>query len=332
MLNKIFYNFLIKNIHLKIISLILAFVVFLSVHVYSNKNVLQSIDIGISLSIPSDMMVVNRPPAKISVLVKGSLSDIKKIMKKNISIPIKLEKSETIVIKDTNLPEMAGLKIIGIMPQSIDFIIEKIKTKKVPIQFNTINELPAGYKYEVKPHLTQKTVVVEGPESSINLLEKVYSQPLDQSKILGSESKILKLKLESPLLKFKNQREVSVNYKIIEEYITKEINNVKIKLLNCDLNKEGITALKKEVKLVVKMPYSLKDKYHNNDFFVYADLKDCSEYEYLTQIKLLTEVPHPKIIPQYISPDTIILKRDKKNINKHSKHKQSETNIKKEKK
>ena len=94
MLIKTIYNLIIKNLHLKIISIILAFIVFLAVHIYNNKEVIQSLDIDLSLSLPKNSMVVNKIPRKISILVKGSLSEIKKIKKENISLPIHLKESK----------------------------------------------------------------------------------------------------------------------------------------------------------------------------------------------------------------------------------------------
>jgi hypothetical protein len=309
MLIKTIYNLLIKNLHLKIISIVLAFVVFLAVHIYNNKEVIQSLDINLSLSLPENNMVVNKIPGKVAILLKGPLSEIKKIKKENISLPIHLKKSKTIILNEYNIPEFKNIKVIQIIPKTIDIVIEEVAEKKVPIQFNVINEVPAGYKYKMKPKLNKKFVTVIGPKSSVDLLNKVYSEPLNQATIIGSESKILKLKLESSLLRFKNTREVSVSYKIVEEFITKEMENLKIKFLNCDLEKKGIKALKSKVKLVVKMPYSLKNKFNDSDFFVYADLNNCSNFEYLTPIKLSIAVPHKKISVKYIIPDTVILKK-----------------------
>jgi YbbR domain-containing protein len=313
MLIKTIYNLLIKNLHLKIISIILAFIVFLSVKVYNNKEVIQNIDVNLSLSIPNNNILVNIVPAKVSIVVKGSLSEIKRIKEKNISLPIKIQQSKTIILTDYNIPELKDMEIIQVLPKTIDFVIEKIASKEIPIQFNTINELPAGYKYQKKPVLNKKTVIVEGPKSSIDLLDKVYTEPLNQSIIVGSESKILKLKLENSLLKFKETREVSISYSIIEEYITVEFQHIKVEFLNCNLEKNDIKPLKDEVKLTIKMPYSLKDKYSKNDFFISANLKNCENFESLTPIKLTSSLPHQKISLKYISPDTIILKKLVKN-------------------
>lgn len=318
MLIKTFYNLIIKNLHLKIISIILAFIVFLAVHIYNNKEVIQSLDIDLSLSLPKNSIVVNKIPRKVSILVKGSLSEIKKIKKENISLPIHLKESKTIILNEYNISEFKNIDMIQIIPKTIDIVIEKVVEKKVPIQFNIINEIPAGYKYKEKPKLNKKFVTVIGPKSSIDLLNKVYSEPLNQANIIGSESKILKLKLESSLLRFKDIREVSVSYKAVEEFITKEMKNLKIKFLNCDLEKNGIVALKNKVKLVVKMPYSLKNKFADDDFFIYADLKNCSNFEYLTSIKLSIAVPHKKISTKYIIPDTVILKKLHKKENIHN--------------
>jgi len=317
MLIKTIYNLLIKNLHLKIISVILAFIVFLAVHINNNKEVIQSLDIDLSLSLPKNNMIVNKIPRKVSVVLKASLTEIKRIKKENIVLPIKLKKSQTIILNEYNIPELKDVSVIQILPKTIDFVIEKIVEKEVPIQFNTVNELPAGYRYKKKPRLNDKFVTVIGPKSSIDLLKKVYTEPLNQAEIIGSESKILKLKLESSLLRFKNKRETSVSYEIIEEYTTKEMKEIKVKFLNCELDKNNIKPLKDTVKLVVKMPYSLKDKFPQNDFFVYADLKDCSKFEYLTSIKLSVAVPHKKILVKYIIPDTIILKKlHKKDLKK----------------
>ncbi len=309
MLIKTVYNLLIKNLHLKIISVVLAFIVFLAVHMYNNKEVIQSLDINLSLSLPENSMVVNKIPRKVAILVKGPLSEIKKIKKENISLPVHLEESKTIILNEYNISEFKNINIIQIIPKTIDIVIEEVAEKKVPIQFNIINEVPAGYKYKKKPELNKKFVTVIGPKSSVDLLKKVYSEPLNQATIIGSESKILKLKLESSLLRFKNTREVSVSYQLVEEFITKEMKNLNIKFLNCDLEKNGIKALKSKVKLVVRMPYSLKNKFNDSDFFVYADLKNCSKFEYLTSVKLSIAVPHKKITTKYIIPDTVILKK-----------------------
>jgi len=302
-------NLIIKNLHLKIISFILASIVFLAVHSYNNNEVIQNIDVHISLSIPQNYMIINKIPGKVSFLVKGSVSEIEELKKQNINLNIKIKGSKTILLSDYTVPKLEKMKIIQIIPKTLDIVIEKVMEKKVPIQFNVINELPAGYKYEKKPSLNKKYVTVIGPQSSVELLKKVYSEPLNQASIIGSESKILKLKLESPLIKFKDMREVSVSYKITEEYITKEMKELNINFLNCEMDKYNIIPLKDKVKLIVNMPYSLKNKFQPVDFLVYADLRNCEKFEYLTSIKLSVALPHKKITVKYLIPDTVILKK-----------------------
>jgi len=314
MVIKTVFNLLTKNLFLKILSLGIAFVIFLGVHLTNSKEVIQNLELDVSYSIPENYMIVNKVSRKISVVVKGSLKKIEQLKKENGSIPLVIDKSKTIFLNDKNMSELKGLNIVEIIPKSIDVVIEEIVSKDVPIQFNTINELPAGYNYELKPKLSKKFVSVTGPRSSIDLLEKVYSEPLNQSKIIGSESKLLKLKLENSNLKLKNDREISVSYKLVEEYVDKEIKDIDVKFLNCDLEKQKIQPLKNKVTILVKLPYSLKDKFSKKHYFIYADLKKCNEFKRLTEIKLSPATPHRKILIKYISPDTIILKKETKKI------------------
>ena len=313
MVIKTVFNLLTKNLFLKILSLCIAFVIFLGVQLTNSKEVIQNLELDISYSIPENHMIVNKVTRKVSVVVKGSLKKIEQLKKERPSLPLVVDKSKTIFINDSKMSELKGLNIVEIIPKNIDVVIEEIISKEVAIQFNIINELPAGYKYEAKPKLNKKLATIIGPKSSVDLLEKVYSEPLNQSSIIGSESKLLKLKLENSNLRFKNDREISVSYKIVEEYINKEIKDIDVKFLNCDLDKHKIKPLKNKVTILVKLPYSLKDKFSKKHYFIYADLKRCSEFKRLTEIKLSPATPHRKILIKYISPDTIILKKDIKN-------------------
>ncbi|MBN2694318.1 hypothetical protein JXR93_06615 [bacterium] len=300
----------IKNFGLKIFSVIFAFLIFLMVQISQSKEVIESVKIKLSLSIPENYILGNDIPEEISLLVKGPKKNIRDFEKKRSSIFFDVENSKIITIQKDNFGELDRIEIIKIIPESINVSIEKRIDKIVPITLNTINDLPEGVQYQKKPTIKPEQVTITGPQSYVSLIESVYTEPFNQKNISESgDSTILKLKKESSFISFKDIQAIKVSYKIEETTPKKEFENIEIEFLNCNLEKTLLIPLKRSINIIAKAPYSTINKISAKDFKAYADLKDCDKIKHSKNYDISVTVTSDLVKIEHIIPDSVIINK-----------------------
>lgn len=302
----------IKNFGLKIFSVIFAFLIFLMVQISQSKEVIESVKVKISLSIPENYILGNDIPEDISLLVKGPKKNIQNFEKKNSSIYFDVENSKVINIQKDKFSELDIIEIIKIIPESINVSIEKRVEKTVLILLNTINDLPEGVQYSKKPTVKPEVITITGPQSYVSLIESIYTEPFNQKNIENSESTIVKLKKESSLISFKDAQVAKISYKTEEITLKKEFENIEIEFLNCNLEKSSITPLKRSINIIAKAPYSTMNKISAKNFKAYVDLKDCDKIKTSKNYDISATVTSDLVNIEYIIPDSVII--NKKNI------------------
>src|SRR6516162_5772708 len=154
------------NWHLKIVSLILATMLWMAV---ANQA---SSEIGLEVpleyrNIPPQLEITGDMTNTVQVRLRGSSNVIKDITARDVSTTIDLAKmlgGEKIVpLSPQNVQAPFGAEVIRVNPSSVRFNLERTVTKTVSVAPTINGQPPDGY--EAKVSVNPATMDVEGPES-----------------------------------------------------------------------------------------------------------------------------------------------------------------------
>lgn len=173
-----------KNITIKILSVVLAFVLWL--YVMGEKNPEITVDIG---NIPVNIVNVNTLEKKgltlidnknytVTVKVRGRRSDIMGIRSSDIQVQADLSRVTTkgtnvIPVEISSIPK--NITFVSANPSEIKIDIDNIAKVQMPVSVKVSGNVADGYA--MKPAIsTPGEVVISGPESKINLVKNVIAQ------------------------------------------------------------------------------------------------------------------------------------------------------------
>ncbi|MCX7973437.1 MAG: CdaR family protein [Candidatus Aminicenantes bacterium] len=178
-------NLLVRNWELKIFSLILAFILWITLvpeeKTFSIKTIPASLE---TYNLPSEFEIVEKPPATVDVTIKAPNRIIGQITSNNVFVKLNLEKASLLQEEYPINPSMvslpAGAEVVSISPNKVRIKLEKSQEVTLEVSPTLVGVLNQRYqltKIEVFP--TQ--VIVRGPESRVKAKDKVRTSPIDIS-------------------------------------------------------------------------------------------------------------------------------------------------------
>src|ERR1700686_3226424 len=129
-------NWFTHNWHLKIVSLILAIMLWMAI---ANQA---SSEIGLEVpleyrNIPSQLEITGDMTSTVQVRLRGSPNIIKDITAKDVSTTVDLSKMRTgdkiVALSPQNVQAPFGAEVIRVNPSSVRFNLERTMTKIVPV-------------------------------------------------------------------------------------------------------------------------------------------------------------------------------------------------------
>jgi len=178
------YKLITTNIWLKLISLMLA--VILWFFVVSKGRAVIVLDIPIEFrNVPVNLEVADTPGA-ISVSIEGHERLLKRLKQEDIRIVIDLSNFKkgktlyTLHADDIKLPNT--LTVTKISPQTIKFTLEKMGKKWVPVKPIIVGSPAEGYSVK-KVEVFPRVVEIKGPENIIAKIYAVKTEPIDVTEI-----------------------------------------------------------------------------------------------------------------------------------------------------
>jgi YbbR domain-containing protein len=211
-------NLFLKNWGLKLFSLLLALVLWLTLipeeKTFSEKTLAISLE---PHNIPAAMELVKKPPATIDVVIRAPNRIIDQITSTNVVAKLDLEKA-TVIQKEYPLYETmisvpSGAEVIKVSPNKVNLKLEKTREVMLDIVPNIIGKLAAGLKIE-KIEVSPPSVKVIGAESKIRDRDKVRTSPIDISDLTETTEFQADLILPNPDLRLASSP-TNVKIKII---------------------------------------------------------------------------------------------------------------------
>ncbi len=159
-------------------------------------------------------------------------------------------------LEDADLGAPRGVEIVGIDPAQILIVVEEKVEKEVIVAAVTSGEPAPGFQV-VGRRTEPETVVVAGPKSLVDGLERVITSNVD---ITGRRRPFLQavtLIPEDPLIELPQRRTVQLSIDIVEQTVNEQFDGVRVVVINNDLR---VTVNPQELSVVISAPPSVLDQ------------------------------------------------------------------------
>lgn len=208
----------------------------------------------------------------------------------------KSEKFATSIVDD----EDNDVRGVNKEPNIVDISIPVYRTVSLPIELQTINELPENFSI-TDINITPSTIMVKGNNNVANLL-KLDTQTIDINSLMNKSALEVELILPQGVQLLNPDEKVTIIYNI-EETITKEFTYPvsDLNILNLDneleIEEDDLGSL---IRVTLKGFKSVLEPLLNEDLDISIDLADLKEGNHKVEIKLveIQGITVEEIIPQ----------------------------------
>jgi hypothetical protein len=310
--NKSKNNPVFNNIGKKILAVVIAIALWLVANLQHDveKNVV--IDINYA-NLPPGLVVVNNPPEKLNLRVRGPRSQLSSISSSNMLFTVDLSNAESgmsrFEITTDQIVPPRDVQVTGLSPAEIRIETDTLAEKSVKVE-PSIGPPDEGYEIVGTPEVTPSTARIEGPK---NLLSKINSITTDPVSVKGEKAKF---SIEAPLrtpystVNILGKNTVKVTIDLKERTLEKEFNNLNISYINFDefeFEPNGNIS----TELAFEGPFSIINNLSSNDIELYVDGSNINKSTQSKKHTLKVGVNYPhkdilKLTKQY--PKTIDIK------------------------
>lgn len=222
---KLIRNLFLRNWELKLLSVLIAFVVWLSLipeeKTFSEKTLTIPLE---THNIPADMELVEKPDATVDVTIRAPNRMINEISAANVFAKLNLSRASIMQqeypLNETMISIPTGAEVVRISPTMVRLKLERTTELSLDVVPNIIGQAKEGYgiaKIEVQP----PRVLVKGPESKFGPKDRVSTSPVDISELTASTEVEADLILPKPDLRLASPR-AKVRVRIFIEQISPE--------------------------------------------------------------------------------------------------------------
>ena len=189
-----------KNLHLKVLSVILAiFLWFFISRGQGGETMEISLGVPVELhNLPPEMEVIRGPVERVDVRLSGPRRVVSRVSQMGINIPLDLmgaaegETTFELFTSDLKVPER--ITVTRVSPSSVTVLLERTVKKEVSVALPVEGVPAVGYR-ALEPVITPKTIEIKGPRTQLagisTLKTAVVSVEGAAEDVLGETSVIL---------------------------------------------------------------------------------------------------------------------------------------------
>jgi YbbR domain-containing protein len=207
---KLIRNFFLRNWELKLLSVLIAFFVWLSLipeeKTFSEKTLTIPLE---THNIPADMELVEKPDPTVDVTIRAPNRMINEISAVNVFAKLNLSRASIMQqeypLNETMISLPTGAEVVRIFPTMVRLKLERTREVSLDVVPNIIGQAKEGYgvaKIEVLP----PRVLVKGPESKFGQKDRVSTSPVDITELTSSTEVEADLILSKPELRLASPR------------------------------------------------------------------------------------------------------------------------------
>jgi YbbR domain-containing protein len=176
-------NLFVRNWGLKVLSLVLAFVLWLALipeeRTFSEKTVTIPLE---TLNTPAGMELAQKPESSVDVTIRAPNSIIDQISPSNVFAKLDLGRAsvyqQEYPLNLTMISIPPGASVLRISPNKVRLKLELTKQIPLEVSATVVGEVKEGYRI-TKIEVSPARVVVKGPESKVREKDRVTTTPID---------------------------------------------------------------------------------------------------------------------------------------------------------
>lgn len=299
MLNSVLNKYLV-NASLKLVSLIIAIVLWFVV--LGSRNVEVTKEIGVEIITPADLVVANEVPDKVAFRLSGPKAFLRNILNRRedpIRVNLSTAKPGLVTYRffSDNIQVPIGVKVLSINPTAIIVKLEYVKRKEVPVKLVTTGEPPPGYKL-TRLEVVNPTVRIRGAESRVDQVVEAPTAPINVAQLKESGEREVAVdinKLPGVLLDGELPK---VQFEVVQAAANFKIRNADIKVLT----NRNFTVQPKEVVMYVRCSPEELQQLDRSKVYAVADLKNkgAGAYEPALSVQLPSNIKLIKVLPSKV--------------------------------
>jgi len=273
-LNHILRRVFLQNLHMKLVALLLTLALYLWVSV--DREVERTRYVPVRYSVPDQMVLVNDPPSKAGVTIRGKWSDLSQLDSSQLDlIRVTIDAGMGTRGQISLSPDMVdlppGLRAVNVEPGSIPFRLEERRSKVLPIHAKLLGEPPDGYRVE-SVSVTPQKITVSGPEQSLVQLSTISTEPIGIQERTQSFSTRAFLRVDDPLVEYRLDKPAQVSVTIVTQQVERTFPDIEVEVLNAD-NALVKTVKPATVALTLRGAKSIMDALDPEQLLASVDLK-----------------------------------------------------------
>jgi YbbR domain-containing protein len=219
-----------RNILLKVVSLIIAFLLWGFLMLEKKSEVALSIPVRVE-NIPQGTVVTSPPPSDVRVVVRGRRTQLSAMSDRILPYVIDLTGARAgvntfeVIAAKILLPR--GLQIVHISPAQFDIHLSKVTDKRLPVAVRFRGALPAGYKltsYNVQPEI----IAISAAREELAELKSLETEPIDLSPLRGDIELSVDLSLRDLHILDITTHSVDVRLNIEEREVERSFKNLPV--------------------------------------------------------------------------------------------------------
>ncbi len=263
---------LIRDAGKKILAIIIAVSLWFVANLQHDVEKNVAIDVNYA-NLPKDLIIVNNPPEKLNIRMRGPRSQLSSISPKDMVFTIDLSNitagTSMFEIRTDQLSPPRDVQVTGISPSEINIDVDRLVQKRVSV-VPVLDQPDNGYEIAGKPLVTPEDVVIRGPEKLLKTIKSVGTDPVS---LKGEKSKFsieVPIRIPYSLVDAPSGNTVKVTIDIKEKIMEKEFNNLDINFINFDgLDFETDGSLSAEI--AFEGPFSIINNLNSKDIELYVD-------------------------------------------------------------
>ena len=206
-------GFLTKNLPLKLISILLA--VILWYFVVSERSGETAISIPLDFrNIPTALIIIKNPEESINVRISGPATRLRGLSPKNVKAIIDLSDAKPgvaeFIIQPEHVTVPRGLRVTMVSPASIMLRFDTLLKKALSVEAILVGKPSEGFKL-TGVSVDPPTVDIVGAQHELRALQRISTEEVDISGLKKDEVRKAPLNLAGLHIKSISKEEVKVN-------------------------------------------------------------------------------------------------------------------------
>jgi YbbR domain-containing protein len=196
-----------KNMTLKLVALFLAFVVWFVVSAPRRERASERrFAAPLSLvGLPREFVITTPVPDTVSVRLRGRVSDLRSLSSASLEVPLDLTSIQqagdlTISIRPQAVHTPPNIEVVAIEPNKMQFHIEQLRQRAVPIRPLLAGQPPPGYLIG-DPSVAPDRALVSGPASQILAVSEVSTERINMTGRTATFVQSVAVVSDSPLVR-----------------------------------------------------------------------------------------------------------------------------------